>query len=899
MIRYLGDLWFRMRGTLFRKRLDAELDEELGDHTARLEARLLGRGLTPQAACQAARREIGSVLRIREAHRAERSLIGLEDCLRDLRYAARGLLEHPGYALTAIVSIALAIGANSAIFSYADGLLLRPLPVPNPGGVVSLRAVSPSLDSGIIVGGDRISYRDFEDYRDSLASFEHLVAFTDIGASFSTRPTNGEALTGYLVSGNLFEGLGVEIPLGRGFLAAEDEVPGRDAVVVLAHGVWMTRFAGDPSVIGRTVRIDGIEFTVVGVAPESLSGLDLFIRPDFFVPAMMGPALLGARGEAPSARLLIDRSLRGFRVKGRLRSGVGVREASAEATLVASSIAEAHPDTNRGWGVVVSAERTTRLATYPLLGLLVTALFTVVGVNLLVASANVANLMLTRGRARSREIAIRLALGAGRGRMVRLLLAESLLITVGAGALALVVADLAIGVFSTLKVDPNVTLTFAMDTRVVSFTVLVSLASVLLFGLMPALQATRTDLVSATKSGTGDAGLHRTAGRNVLATAQIAGAMVLLVGATGFRILFDQALTNDPGFARERRITMQLQPDLAGYSDEAAERFFDDLVDRSVELPGIRSAALTSNIPLTWFFLRMDTVVPEDYALPEDRDGIDVFYHVVDEHYFDTMRTRITSGRGFLASDDEGHKAVAVVNEAFASRYLGEDPIGARVRLGDRDGPVLEVVGVTVTAKNLSVIEPPVPLLYLPFTQNPSSTMALVAETDGDPGPLASSLLDMIHSRDPDVPISRVQTMEAVFETGSVSMLRVVRETYDAASLMGLFLALIGLYSVLSYQVARRTREIGVRMALGAQADQVIALFLRRAAPIVVVGLGIGTLLSLVAGGTVDQSLGGVGLNPTPLVIVILFMLATTTLASFIPARRAARVDPQRALREE
>jgi predicted permease len=701
-------------------------------------------------------------------------------------------------------------------------------------------------------------------------------------------------MTGYLVSGNLFDGLGVEASLGRAFLPHEGEVSGRNRVVVLTHGIWMTRFGGDPAVIGRQVRINGIDFSVVGIAPESFSGLDLFIRPDFFVPAMMGPALLRESGEA----LLTNRGRRAFRVKGRLRPGTRVAQAAAEAALVAASLAEAHPDTNRGEGATVSTERATRLATYPGIGLLVTALFSVVVVNLIVASANIAGLMLTRGRARSREIAIRLALGASRGRVLRLLLAESLLIALVAGMLALGVADFAIDVFSTLEFDPGVSLTFLMDMRVVRFTLLVSMASVLLFGLIPALQATRTDLVSATKSGEDGAGPGRMTGRNVLATVQIAGAMVLLVGASGFRILFDEALGN-PGFGTEQRITMQLRPDLAGYSEDDARRFYDDLAARSVALPGIRSATLTSNIPLTWFFLRTERVVPEGYILPADREGVDLFYHVVDPHYFDTMGIRLSSGRGFRESDSAGSPPVAIVNEAFASRFLPEDAVGARLRIGKRDGPMVEVVGIAATVKNLSVIEPPVSLLYLPFAQHPASVMALVAETVGDPGPMASALADMIHARDPDVPISRTQTMEAVFETGSVSMLRIVRRTYDAASLMGLFLALIGLYAVLAYQVARRTREIGIRMALGARGGEVVGLFLRRAGGIVLAGLAIGTGLSLVAGEAVDRNLGGAGLDPTPLVIVIPLMLATTTLASLVPAWRAARIDPQRALREE
>lgn len=898
---FLRELLYRAAGTLGRRRMDRDLDEEVRAHLRLLEDRFRRQGLAPDEARKAARREFGGVGRLREAHRMERSLVGPENLARDFAYAMRGLLGHPGFALTAVVSLALAVGANSAIFSFADGLLLRPLPVPAPSSIVSLRPISPSLRPGALVGGDSISYPDFVDFRASMTSFEDLTIFNDIGVGFA--PESGgrtRRIAGYLVSGNFFRVLDVDLPIGRDFLPEEDQVPERDAVIILSHALWLSELAGDPDVVGRSVRIDGLQFTVIGVAPETFTGPEPFIRPDFFAPVTMGPAIGRAAGEDSAAqRMLTDREFRAFRAKGRLRAGVSRAAASDEASIVARSLALDWPDTNRGWDATVSTEVQLRLARFPLIGLLLSAVFTVVIVNLLVACANVASLMLTRGRTRSREIAIRLAIGAGRGRIIRLLLAESLWIALASGGLALVLANFAVGVFSRIELDPDVSVSFQMDTRLVAFTILVSIASALLFGLVPALRATRTDLVSAIKMGESGFARRRFWGRNSLAVVQIAGSMVLLMGAAGFRALFDDALTQYPGFERERRITMRFDPALAGYDPARVDRFYGDLVDRAKELPGIRSATLSSNVPLSWFDIGVDTVIPEGNVLPEDRESIDVLDLVVDGHYFESFGVPILEGRSFGSLDTALTTPVAIVNEAFASRYLGQDPLGSRVQLHGGEGPTVEVVGVTVTGKALSVIEPPVETIYLPLSQNPRTRLTLIAETEGDPAGMAAPLQDMIRERDPEVPVYRVQTMEEVFEGGSVSMLRVVGATYDAAALMGLALALIGLYAVLAFQVGRRTQEIGVRMALGSEPGEVMRMFLGRAALMALAGVAMGTALSLVAGAAVAREVGGMSFDPVPIAVVAIALLATTLLASAIPARRAARIDPQLALRQE
>jgi putative ABC transport system permease protein len=375
--------------------------------------------------------------------------------------------------------------------------------------------------------------------------------------------------------------------------------------------------------------------------------------------------------------------------------------------------------------------------------------------------------------------------------------------------------------------------------------------------------------------------------------------MVLLVGAIGFRSLFDDAMTRDAGFETEGRITMSFDPAVAGYDSADVDRFFQTLVDRAREVPGVRSAALTSHLPLTWMEIGLARVVPEGYELPPGVRGIDVYFGVVDPHYFDTLGVPLIAGRGFRETDNAGSTRVAVVNEAFASEYLGPEPLGRRIRFDLDNEPLAEVVGVTTTGKSFSVIEPPVPAILVPLAQDRRDRMTLVAETDGDPAAMAAPLVEEIRRTDPDVLIYRIQTMEEVFEGNSVAMLHVVGRTYDAAAVMGLVLALVGLYAILSYQVSRRIREIGIRMALGAKKAEIMLMFLKRAAAIAATGIAIGIVLSLVAGSSVETSLGESSMDPTPLILIAVCMLATTLAASAIPARRAARIDPQEALRQE
>jgi putative ABC transport system permease protein len=806
--------------------------------------------------------------------------------LNDFRYAFRALRRTPGFALTAIVSVALGAGSNSAIFSLADGLLFRPLPVPRASQVLTLRSRTPSGTFG------GISYRDFEDLRDRNRSFDGLIAYQLAPLGFAEDQNAQPQLKAALVvSGNFFQVLGTTPELGRGFTPEEDKAPGRDAVVVLGYDGWKNEFRADPGVIGRLVRLNGMDFTIVGIAPKVFTGMDQYMRPMFYVPAMMGPGLLAANHD-----LLTNRASRSFTVKGRLKPGISMKAADADFAAIAKSLEQSFPDTNRGFGAALRTEIQTRIDFSKGDEYLVGLLFSIVMVVLAIACANVANLMLSRGGERSREIAIRLAIGASRGRLIRELMVEALLIALAGGAAGLVIAEAMVEVMSTVQVpgDIPIQLTFVLDQRVLWFTLLVSLASALLFGLAPAFQSTRSNLVEALKTGASDQARRRFFGRNTLVSVQIAGSLVLLVAATQMSRGFAYLLSQSPGFRTDHLLIMSFDTALLNYSPAQTEQFYKNVVDRARELPGVRSAALTVSMPMTSSMLQ-ERVKPEGFQFPRGKESVDVLSNVVDPHYFSTFGVALILGRGFLAGDRADSPPVAVVNETFARHYFAGSPLGKRIMV---DGHWTEIVGVTVRAKYSSIIEPPTEFVYLPLSQNPQTKMALLAESYGDPAALAAPLESMIHSLDANLPIFGVRTMSDLFRN-RVKVMHVVDGIVASMGIAGFGLALVGLYAVVAYQVARRTREIGIRMALGADWKNVVTMIGKQAATMGLAGVGVGLILCLAAERMLTSSLNVPAFDPLLFVLVPVGLLLTTVLAAAIPARKAARIDPMRALRQD
>ena len=811
----------------------------------------------------------------------------------EIRFTLRVLAKNRGFTAVAALSLALGIGANSAIFSLADALLLRPLPVRDPGAVVTLTTNTPDNPySGV-------SYPNYRDIRGKAQSFDGVVAFQL--STWGVANSAGEIAQmrmGVMVSDNFFQVLGVEPTLGRSFRPEETRVPGRDAVVVLAHDFWNNQFAADRSVVGRTIRLNGIDFTVVGVAPESFTGVDQYIRPALFVPVMMKQRL-----DASKDNPLETRGNHDFTVKARLKPGMSMGTARAELATIWNNLQQSYPDINRGRKVDVKTEIQARYQQDPYDAILVMFLMGLVGLVLIIACANVANLLLARASSRAREIAIRLAVGASRMRLVRQLLLESLMLAVLGGLLGVVFGYAGIRFLQRIQIptDLPVVISVQLDHRVLAFSLIAALVSALFFGLAPALQSTRTGLVPALKAGgQGLQGRRRTIGRSFLVVGQVALSMALLVAAGMLVDAVGKTLTFDPGFRTDHLLTMEFDTALVRYTDDQTREFYRSLRDRASALPGVRSVAMTCYVPFAPNGYGK-TVVPEGYEFPKGRDSASTPGAVVDEHYFDVMKMAIIRGRGFTAGDKAGARRVAVVNQEFASAYWPkQDPVGKRFRLNDSKGPWVEVVGVTKTSRYFFIAEPPMKFLYLPFAQEQSSRMSLMVETFGDPAAIAAPLRAVVRGIDPNQPIYDVRTFSSFYEQRAVAVAMTLMQVVATMGMLGLTLALVGLYGLIAYSVSRRTQEIGIRMAIGADSMEVLKMVLRQGLVLVLVGIVVGGAVSVVVARMLAIGLAGLGTpNPITYVVVPIALLLITLAACYIPARRASLIDPIRALRYE
>jgi putative ABC transport system permease protein len=826
--------------------------------------------------------------------------------LSDLRYALRTLWKNPGFALISILSLALGIGANAAIFSLAEFLLLRPLPVPRASEIVVVQAQLRGESTGLIQQAG-LSYPDFIDLQKGSKSFAGLAAsqYFPFGIA-PDRTTLPKMKYGALVSGNFFDVLGVRPQLGRGFRADEDKVPGRDAVVVLGHDLWENEFASHPDVVGKSIFLNGLPFTVVGVAPEPFRGPLVWMRADLYVPLAMEPALAGGSQQNE----LEMRGLRPLRVQGRLKPGVGVGQAAAEARVISQQLAQAYPETNRTCALDVGTYRQTQIEQFALAAVAFLFLMALAGVVLLIACANIMNLMLSRASARSREIALRLAVGAGRVRLIRLLLAESLVIATLGGALGLLIAQAAASLFSRFRIpsDIPVVLDFGIDSQVLLFTLLVSAASAILFGLAPALQSTKPDLVAALKSTAAAGGKHRRfLGRNALVIAQVAGSLFLLVFATQIFRGASILLTSPLGFRADHLLTAGFNPTLARESMEQGREFYRQLLDQARTLPGVKSAALSQSVPLMVSPAQSQTgdftsarVIPEGVQLPAGTEAVSLFSNTVSEGYFHTIGVPIVAGREFLLTDRADTPRVVIVNEQFAHKYYpNQNIIGKRLRLNGSTGPFAEIVGMAKQSKYMNPLEPPLEYLYLPLAQNPAAAMNLMLETEGPPAQEAGPLRDLVRRLDANQPIYAVRTIQEIYDLTVKQRMDILREIIGVLGFLGLALALVGLYGLMTYSVSLRHHEIGIRMAIGAAPSNVVWMVVKQGMILAGSGVVIGLVLSLAASRPLANLVGGRGFNMPLVALVTLALLAMAALGTYIPARRASRVDPNTVLHQE
>jgi predicted permease len=812
--------------------------------------------------------------------------------LQEIRQAFRMIARSPGFTAIAVLSLALGIGANAAIFSLADALLFRPLAVTDPGSVMALNLDTPGGDLG------NFSYPDYRDLRSSTKSFDGIAAFQI--STFSLARSKNEVpqmRAGLEVSDNFFSVLGIQSTLGRSFLP-EETVKGGPPAVVLSYGFWQDEFNGDKEVLGRTIRISGTDFTIVGVTPKAFTGVDQYIRPSFMVSAVLAQQLNGAAKDPVENRTDYN-----FTLYGRLKHGISVSQAQAEMVTLWKGLQQRYPADGRNGKMMVRTQLQSRIAQDSVDAILVTMLMALVSVVLLIACANVANLLLGRARGRTREIAVRIALGVSRTKLLRQLFAENVVLALLGGVIGLGFAYGGIRFLQTIPIPSDLPIVISpqLDQRVLIFSLIASLFSVLVFGLAPAFQSLKTELVSALKSSESNmSGRKRTLGRNSLVIVQIALSMVLLVASGMLLDGFRKTLVASPGFRTDHLLITEFDTSLVRYSPEKTAAFYRDLKDRVRGLPGVRSAALTATVPFGNNQPSRE-VIPDGYQATKGQESVTLPFDVVDADYFGTMKIPIVSGRGFNVDDKADSTPVAIVNQEFAARFWpGQDPLGKRIRLDNEKGKLVQVVGVARNSKYMFISESQYRYFYLPYAQEGGTRMVMLTESSGDPALLAAPLREIVRSMDPNQPMYNVRTFGNFYKMRAIDTPLMITKMVVTMGLIGLLLALIGIYGLVSYSVARRTREIGVRIAIGADRTDVIKMVLRQGFVLACIGIGVGGVLSLIVGKALAAGLIGLGKpNPATFIVVPLAVLLVTMAACWAPAWRASRVDPLRALRSE
>jgi predicted permease len=817
----------------------------------------------------------------------------LHAALQDLRFAARSLFKRPGFTLVAVASLALGIGANTTIFTMLNSVFLNPLPVANPARLV---AVFTEDQTNAAAGLTQISHPNYEDYRDQNQVFDGLAAW---GFPIPTSMLAGkepEQVFTEIVSGNYFEVMGIEPALGRFITPAEDAVKGGSPVAVLSHRLWTRRFGADRSVLGRTVTLNGVPFDVVGVAPEGFQGVNALFSPDLWAPMGMYRQVLPAQFHDwyDSRRALF------FNVGGRLKPGIELPEAQAQMKTIASALEREYPEPNRGRTVVLKP--LTEATIFPgFRDALVRGgalLMTIVGLVLLIACFNVANLLLAKASGRRKEIAVRLSLGASRGKLVRQLLAESLILGLLGGVVGLLIAFWGKDLIWSMRPPffAQNLVAFNIDGRVLLFTFTVAALTSLVFGLVPAIQSSKQGVVDALKDEARTAGRSRSSllFRNGLVVAQMALSIVSLVAGGLFLRSLGSAQHIDPGFETEKLAVLTVNPGQAGYDRPQAEEFYDRTLRELQSSPEVASVAWATNAPLFGGFSR--SVFLE--GQPEEQAGVLVLTNGVDAGYFDAVGTPLVSGREFTPADREGSVRVAIVNEKMAENFWpGANPIGKRFRFYGDDF-FHEIVGVVKTAKYVTMGENPTPVAFYPRRQGFADAMVLHVRTDGDPGRALAASRQVLREIDPRVPVLNTWTISDLIGQSlwAPKLAAVLLATLGGLALV---LASVGLYGVMAYSVSQRNQEIGLRMALGAAQGDVVGMVLKQAMVLVGFGTAVGLLASFAVSNVVATILYGSARDPLTFVAVPLTLALVALVASLVPALRASRVDPLAALRHQ
>jgi predicted permease len=894
--------WFniviaRLRGLLGREAVLHDIDEELRSHLEMETETNIKKGMEPEEARRTALRSFGNTGRIRDIAYEVRGGGVLETIWQDIRYGVRMMLRNPGFTIVAVLSLALGIGANTSIFTLLNAVVLRTLPVNDPDRLVKPSFVGPGYENR------NFSYPFYERLRDGNHTLSGLIAFSRMRRLNVGVKGKSELASGELVTGNYFSVLGVN-PLHGRLFTAEDERQ-RAAVAVISYGFWQRRFGGESAAIGATVTLNQKPFSIIAVAPPRFSGLTLGVSPDIWLPLRLLDQLdVGPRPwDKPFNVWLV--------VMGRLKPGVTIDQAKADLDSInrqfLTELAVTSPPMERRASERMSREAHINLESgatghggrlrweyeYPL-----KILMAFVGLVLLVACANIATLLLARAAARQREIAVRLAIGAGRGRIIRQLLTESFLLSALGGALGLLIALVESRALMAMVSDGDA-IEVSPNLRVFIFTAASSLLTAFIFGLAPALRASRVSPFTAMKEHPGHTALARGRLDKVLIVFQVAISVLLLAGAG----LFVRSLNNlwnvDTGYDRENVLMFSLNPRLTGYQVEQLPQLYRLLLERVESTPGVTSASLSFVRPIddeAYFATILDGIGDQRF---EPDKAISVAWNAISPGYFTTLGTPMLLGREFRIEDNETAPKVAIINETMALRYFpNQNPIGNRV-ISTPDNLDLEIVGVAKDSRYGNLKDAPPNVLYRPIFQSKLSFSSVTFEAryTGATSTMASQLRKQVEEVDRNLPLFRVKTL-VVQAQESLRQERLVATLSSSFALLALLLAGIGLYGLLSYRVASRTGEIGIRMALGAQRKDVLWLVVREGLLLVIAGIALGVPLTLAVTRYLRGMLFGLSpQDPTALMAAVFLLVSVATLASLLPARRASRLDPMLALR--
>jgi len=877
--------------TLFRKeQADRELDEELRAYQEMAADEKIKQGMSRQDALRAVRLERGSLGGTKEIIRSGGWEFVVDTLWRDLLFAVRMLRRNPGSTGAVVIALALGIGLNATVFTFVNALLLRPpTGVKAPGQLREVWIHNPR-DSGA-QGYLPLSYPDYPYYRDHNQSFEGLLAYdVDPHLVIWNRSGEGQAVLGQLVSGNFFSLLGVNAVLGRTISPEDDQPAHPQPVIVLGYGFWRRHLGSDSTVLGKTLMLNGVNYSVIGVAPPGFTGLLVGFEPDFWSPIAMVEQITRDKGRLSNWH---GHWLIGI---GRLKPEASTNGARAEVSVLEHQIEKDHPDLERNLDATVFPATLIPAPYRIYVSAFTGLLMAVFGFVLLIACANVASFLLARATGRTREMAVRSALGAERLRLIQQMLVESTLLSSLAGILGLILAYCTAPLLLALKpASLPITIRLPIDWRVLVFTVVVSLICGVAFGLTPALRSAKVQLASNLKDETQQGGFRKSRLRSLLMTGEVATCTVLLVCATLCVRSLRNASSINPGFNTQHVIAATLDPGSLGYSDAQVRTFYELLSEHVRALPGVTEASFTDHLPLGP--AREHTLATDAMRLgPGKQDWLPIDRLRVAPDYFQTMGIPLLRGRDFNSSETEAGASVAIINETLAQRlWKNQDPLGKLMNFFQEKGAT-EVIGVVPTGKYRTLGEDPVPVVFLPQMW---ARRTLVVRTSGDPATLLGSVRREIHSVDPNIAPTDLETMQQYMSL-PLFPARTLGLLLGVSGFLALVLTTIGLFGVISYIVSQRTHEIGVRVALGARRSDILSLVVRHGLLLTVVGLVVGLGMAFGAAQLVSSLLYGVvPTDPTTFIAVATVLCVVTVLACYLPARRAMRVDPMVALRYE